>query len=348
MWNTIRDTCGINALVSFAPPGLVRSSVLLTHGLRRGLHSFAAPRLHLRHLPPPDYSTTLKRGLAGSRANRHHFPRAALRADLSFEQVPGFFELGVAGVGAVRVEEDVGASVGGGDGEDVPGTGRNNISRDEVDLVAAVGDSVGVEVAAVGVPAFLPGTFDLDADEVSVALDRKVIGGVVAPRLGDAESELGGSGHETQFGPLAARLGVADGHTRIFHSLRSQGVEATKNAAPDRPRFFFTLYFYFINSAGVKWTFAEKYISHWRNSLRRNVIVRGLDKNLGFSRGSVPFRTRFGRDHRSFGYEAAAWQAPKRNIRSLDFARDDTSCFVVSACGAWTIALVGLLRARRS
>src|SRR5579863_7052658 len=108
--------------------------------------------------------------------------------------MPGFAVLLVAGVGAVRVEEDVGASLGGGDGEDVPGAGRNNIGGDEVDLVAAVGDSVGVEVAAVGVPAFLAGAFDLDADEVSVALDRKVVGGVVAPRLGDAESELGGSG----------------------------------------------------------------------------------------------------------------------------------------------------------
>jgi len=32
-------------LVSFAPPGLVGSSDTLTHGLRRGLHSFAPSEL---------------------------------------------------------------------------------------------------------------------------------------------------------------------------------------------------------------------------------------------------------------------------------------------------------------
>ena len=56
--------------------------------------------------------------------------------------------------------------------------------------------SVGVEVAAVGVPALLAGAFHLHAEEVSAALDGEVVGSVVAPGFGDAESEFGGALHE--------------------------------------------------------------------------------------------------------------------------------------------------------
>jgi hypothetical protein len=62
------------AVASFAPSGLVRF-LLRTHGLRRGLHSFAATRLRGRGRP------------------RHKA--------LTPKQMPGFFELGVFGVFAV-------------------------------------------------------------------------------------------------------------------------------------------------------------------------------------------------------------------------------------------------------
>jgi len=103
------------------------------------------------------------------------------------------------------------------DGEDVPGVGGNDIRGEEVDLVGAVGDSVGVEVAFVGVAAVEDGAFDLDADEVSAVGQGKVEGGHVSPGLGDDEAEFGGAGHETQLRPLAPRLGVADVHPGIFH-----------------------------------------------------------------------------------------------------------------------------------
>lgn len=87
-------------------------------------------------------------------------------------------------------------AVRGGDGEDVPSRGGNDVGGDDVDLVGGVGVSVGVEVAAVGVPALLAGALDLDAKEMSAALDGEVVGSVVAPGLGDAESEFGGALHE--------------------------------------------------------------------------------------------------------------------------------------------------------
>ena len=43
--------------------------------------------------------------------------------------------------------------VGGQDWQDVPGVGGDYVGGEEVDLVGAVGDSVGVEVAFVGVAA---------------------------------------------------------------------------------------------------------------------------------------------------------------------------------------------------
>ena len=73
------------------------------------------------------------------------------------KQVPGFLELSVTGVCAAGVEEDFGLVVGGADGEDVPGVLGEDVGGAEVDLVGAVRASVGVEMAAVGVPALLAG-----------------------------------------------------------------------------------------------------------------------------------------------------------------------------------------------
>jgi len=61
--------------------------------------------------------------------------------------------------------------VDGDDGEDVPG-GGDYVGGDEVDLVAAVGGAVGVEVALERMAALEEGAFNLDAEEMSVVLRR--------------------------------------------------------------------------------------------------------------------------------------------------------------------------------
>ena len=126
--------------------------------------------------------------------------------------MPGFFVGGVFLARAAGVEEEV-AAEGDDDfgGEDVPDVFGDNVDGEEVDLVA------GVVLAAAGfdgadVSAVLAGDggFDLDAEEVSVALDGDVVTGGVSPGLGDVEAAFGDAGHEIQFGPFAAMFGVFD------------------------------------------------------------------------------------------------------------------------------------------
>lgn len=93
------------------------------------------------------------------------------------EQVPGFLVLIVPGILAVGVEKDFGKALDYADGEDVPGVGGNDIRGDEVDLVGSVGDAVGFEAAAVGIPSLLHGAFDLDAAEVSAMVGGDVVQG---------------------------------------------------------------------------------------------------------------------------------------------------------------------------
>jgi hypothetical protein len=129
-----------------------------------------------------------------------------------FEEVPGFFVRFVFLGGAAGGEEEVAAEadddVG---GEDVPDVFGDDVDGEEVDLVT------GVELAAAGfdgddVSAVLAGDggFDLDAEEVTAALDGDVVAGGVSPGLGDIESALGDAGHEIEFGPLAAMFGIFD------------------------------------------------------------------------------------------------------------------------------------------
>ncbi len=80
-----------------------------------------------------------------------------------------------------------------------------------------IGNAIGGEAAAIGIPALLDGALDLDAAEASAMFDDDVIGRAIAPRLGGTESECDGAGHEAQFGPFAPHLGVADGHSERFH-----------------------------------------------------------------------------------------------------------------------------------
>jgi hypothetical protein len=133
------------------------------------------------------------------------------------EQVPGFLELGVAGVLAGGGEPDVEGLMKSGDGEDVPGVGGDDVGGDKVDLVGGVWALAVADGADVGVQALFAGAFYLHAGEVSVVFDGEVVGGVFSPGLGGAESEFDGAGEETEFGPLSARLGGADAEAGAFH-----------------------------------------------------------------------------------------------------------------------------------
>jgi hypothetical protein len=99
----------------------------------------------------------------------------------------------------------------------VPGVGFDYVGSYEVYLGGGVGEFVVGYVALVGASAFVFGALDLDAEEAAVVFDGEVVAGHVSPGLGDAESVLGGAGHETQFGPLAPELGVLDVDSLICH-----------------------------------------------------------------------------------------------------------------------------------
>jgi hypothetical protein len=132
--------------------------------------------------------------------------------------MPGLFVQGVFGFFEVRGEDDGGLVVGGEDGEDVPGVGGDDVGGEEVELVGAVDDVAGADGADVGVVALVEGAFDLDTAEESVVVGGEIVGSGFSPGLGDAESALGGALHETEFGPLAAKLGVFDGLVGMEHA----------------------------------------------------------------------------------------------------------------------------------
>lgn len=75
---------------------------------------------------------------------------------------------------------------------------------------------VGGEAAAVGVVAFVESALNLDAEEVALVVDGEVVGGAVSAGAGEDEAEFGGAELETEFGPLSATLGVADGVAGIL------------------------------------------------------------------------------------------------------------------------------------
>ena len=82
-----------------------------------------------------------------------------------------------------------------------------------------VGESVGVEVAFVGVAAVEDGAFDLDAAEAAAVVGDEVVGGGVSPGLGYAELQFQGSSDETELRPFASRFRVADGFAWGFHGF---------------------------------------------------------------------------------------------------------------------------------
>jgi len=208
---------------------------------------------------------------------------------LAPQEVPGFLVFAVLGFFQVGREDYRGLVSCGADGEDVPGVGGDDVGGDdvggdEVELRGAVGDVGGADGADVGVLAFADGAFDLDAAEASAVVGGEVVGGGVSPGLGDAEAEFGGAGHETQFGPLSTRLGVADVHPFIFHWFNAWTqdlIQAIKNAAWEGRVGYLSLYIYSINPAGVKRHGLGKYIWLGWNGLGEIGADWGLDKKLG-------------------------------------------------------------------
>jgi hypothetical protein len=139
------------------------------------------------------------------------------------ELVPGFSVGAVFGFFQVGGEGYVDLVLEGGGWDYVPGVGFDYVGGYEVYLAGGVGEFVVGYVALVGASAFVFGALDLDAEEAAVMFDGEVVAGHVSPGLGDAESVLGGAGHEAQFGPLAPELGVLDVDTFVGHVLPGNG-----------------------------------------------------------------------------------------------------------------------------
>ena len=147
------------------------------------------------------------------------------------------------------------------DRDDVPDIRVSDVCGDEVQLIPSIQHSaVPGDVAPVRVTTFVHGAFDLDAEEASVVLDGEVVASHVSPGLGDAESVLGGAGHEAEFGPFAPELGVLDIDTLVCHfclgfgkvngrGRRQSGLVQMKNAAFLGPR----LVSYLICSYYIAW-----------------------------------------------------------------------------------------------
>jgi hypothetical protein len=124
------------------------------------------------------------------------------------KEAPGFAVSSILGFGAVGRKDEAGASASGGEGNDVPDVGLDDVDGEEVNAVAGVEDVAGGDVAFVGARAAIVRTLHLDAQEVSVVLDREVVGRGFSPGLGDAKAVLGGASHEAQFRPFPPKLGV--------------------------------------------------------------------------------------------------------------------------------------------
>lgn len=76
-------------------------------------------------------------------------------------------------MGAVGGEKDFCLSASGGEGNDVPDFGGDDVRGDEVELVESVGDAVGIDVALVGsVAVAASGGLDLNAEEGGILRKR--------------------------------------------------------------------------------------------------------------------------------------------------------------------------------
>jgi hypothetical protein len=136
------------------------------------------------------------------------------RRSTIFHQGPGFtifFQAHLLGF-AMRVEAEHGGEHAGFDGEDVPEVERDDVGDQEVDVLGAIDAAAfadGVSGAGfVGLRAEAIAGFDLDADKAVSVVEDEVVALAVAPRLGDAESELAGFVKESGFTAFSAALGV--------------------------------------------------------------------------------------------------------------------------------------------
>jgi len=130
------------------------------------------------------------------------------------QQTPGLSvggEVGAFSGMIARREEDAGAVLDFGDGEDEPGVFGDDVGDEEVDFVGLVGDGPMVG-AAMGVDAVEAaehggGGFDLDAQEAASGVEDEVVAFAVAVGLGDVESQRRGFEDEGEFGKFSATLG---------------------------------------------------------------------------------------------------------------------------------------------
>lgn len=115
---------------------------------------------------------------------------AAASLRLACQKAPGFAILFVAGVASgVGVEAESFAPGEGLDGDDIPDVLRNDVSRDEVNVVGGVGITPPRGFDAIAIFGATLGGFDLNAPESVAGADQKIVGMSFSPRLGDVEVE---------------------------------------------------------------------------------------------------------------------------------------------------------------
>ena len=204
--------------------------------------------------------------------------------------------MGEFGIFAVGGEHYVNSAFEGCGGDYVPDVGFDCVGGYEVYLILGVGDAVVGYVAFVGASAFVFCALDLDAEEVAIVFDGEVVAGHVSPGLGDAESVLGGAGHETQFGPLAPELGVLDVDTLVGHRF-FKSKAADRNVRPTkkkRPWIGAALFSYLLclNYITWQWVIPPKFGIYicmdcmelaeigWFLALDKNFLGSGIEPHL--------------------------------------------------------------------
>jgi hypothetical protein len=134
--------------------------------------------------------------------------RSAVAVALAGHQAPGFaitLEAGFASL--VGIEPEAGASVDGGDGENVPGVLRHDVSYEKVDVVSGVRDFVSAGLDGIAAVALLISRLHLHPPAFRAAVHDEVKGGAVSPGLGDLKAKADGFAEECGFGGFTAAFG---------------------------------------------------------------------------------------------------------------------------------------------
>jgi hypothetical protein len=198
---------------SSAPSGLVIVPCFFTHGLRRGLHSFAASRLESSGFGIVFGGLVVAAGLD-------------CQAGVGLQQVPGFAVgavfLALAGGGEVEAAVFSSYYV---EGDYVPVVDGNEQDGEEVycaGLILFALRSHYVEAVTVSA-ALVDGGLYLDSENsalvgvditladitfADVALYPYVVSAGIAEGLGDFHAQSGGHHHEIEFGPFASFFAV--------------------------------------------------------------------------------------------------------------------------------------------